>query len=76
MTTIPSIAPEPTEDHALEIDLTDPAALAELLDSRHARRFPEEHIVEWLRSSGGTLAERMMKAAAADLIEAKSVRSA
>jgi hypothetical protein len=56
----------------LDIDLTDPAALDELLDSRHARRFSEEHIVEWLRSSGGPLAERIMKKAAADLIEGRT----
>lgn len=54
---------EPT---VVELDLTD---LPELLESRHAQRFDEEHIVEWLRSSGGTLTERVMKAAAADLIE-------
>ena len=74
MSTIPTIAPETTED--LEIDLTDPEALHALLDSRHARRFPEEHIVEWLRESGGTLAERIMKAAAADLIERKGAPTA
>ena len=64
--------PVTVSDHDLGIDLTDPAALDELLESRHARRFPEAHIVEWLRTSGGTLAERIMKAAAADLIEGRS----
>lgn len=72
MSMSPTIVPEPTEDHDFEIDLRDPVALHDLLDSRHAHRFPEEHIVEWLRASGGTLAERIMKAAAADLIEHKS----
>lgn len=67
MPTIPTI-PASSEDD-LEIDLTDPTALDELLDARHASLFGEDHIVEWLRSSGGTLAERIMKQAAADLIE-------
>lgn len=61
--------PASTEGHDLEIDLTDPDALDELLESRHARLFGADHIVEWLRTSGGTLAERIMKQAAADLIE-------
>ena len=68
MPTIPTM-PASTEDHDLEIDLTDPAALDELLDARHASLFGQDHIVEWLRTSGGTLAERIMKQAAADLIE-------
>ena len=68
MPTIPSM-PLSTEDHDLEIDLTDPTALDELLDARHASLFGQDHVVEWLRSSGGTLAERIMKQAAADLIE-------
>lgn len=76
MPTTPTSAPESTEDHDVEIDLTDPVALHELLESRHARLFPEEHIVEWLRASGGTLAERIMKAAAADLIERKGASAA
>lgn len=67
MPTIPTI-PASSEDD-LEIDLTDPTALDELLDARHASLFGEDHIVDWLRSSGGTLAERIMKQAAADLIE-------
>jgi hypothetical protein len=70
MPTIPTI-PASSEDD-LEIDLTDPTALDELLDARHASLFGQEHIVEWLRSSGGTLAERIMKQAAADLIEQQS----
>ena len=76
MSRIPTVVPEPTEDHDLEIDLRDPAILDALLEARHARRFPEEHIVEWLRASGGTLAERIMKAAAADLIERKDAPAA
>lgn len=76
MPTTPTSVPESTEDHDVEIDLTDPVALHELLEARHARRFPEEHIVEWLRASGGTLAERIMKAAAADLIERKGAPAA
>lgn len=68
MPTIPSM-PLSTDKHDLEIDLTDLAALDELLDARHASLFGREHIVEWLRTSGGTLAERIMKQAAADLIE-------
>ncbi len=58
MPTTPTTTPStPVAD--LDIDLTDPVALDELLASRHARRFSEEHIVEWLRTSGGTLAERI-----------------
>ena len=71
MPTTPTMPETTDEVHDLEIDLTDPAALDELLDTRHARRFSEEHIVDWLRSSGGTLAERIMKKAAADLIEGR-----
>lgn len=56
----------PLDGPTVELDLTD---LDELLDARHARRFDEEHIVGWLRTSGGTLTERVMKSAAADLIE-------
>lgn len=71
MPTTPTTTPStPVAD--LDIDLTDPVALDELLASRHARRFSEEHIVEWLRTSGGTLAERIMKKAAADLIEGRT----
>ena len=68
MPTIPTM-PVSTEVDDVEIDLTDPTALDELLDARHARLFGQDHILEWLRSSGGTLAERIMKQAAADLIE-------
>lgn len=77
MTTTQTAKPEPTgvddlDVADLEIDLTDPVALEELLDSEHARRFSEEHIVEWLRTSGGTLTERIMKTMAADLIDGRS----
>lgn len=67
MSTIP-ITPEVTDAPAVEIDLT---RLDKLVDARHARRFSDDHIVEWLRTSGGTLAERIMKTAAADLIEGR-----
>ena len=53
----------------IEIDLTDREFLDALMTERHERRFSEEHIVEWLRSSGGTLADRLMKHLAADAIE-------
>lgn len=76
MPATPTIDPESDQDQDLDIDLTDPVALDELLESRYARRFPEEHIVEWLRTSGGTLAERIMKKAAADLIESRSESTA
>jgi hypothetical protein len=56
----------PIDEPVVEIDLT---KLDELLESRHARRFDEAHIVDWLRRSGGSLTERQMKSAAADLIE-------
>lgn len=72
MSTTPTTLPEATEVQELEIDLTDPVALDELLETRHARRFSDAHIVEWLRTSGGSLAERIMKKAAADLIEGRS----
>ncbi|HSP02486.1 MAG TPA: hypothetical protein VLR27_03240 [Acidimicrobiales bacterium] len=55
-----------TDEPIVEIDLTD---LDDLLERRHARRFDEASVVAWLRTSGGTLTERAMKAAAADLIE-------
>ncbi len=55
-----------TDEPIVELDLTD---LDDLLERRHARRFDEASVVAWLRSSGGTLTERAMKAAAADLIE-------
>ena len=66
MTMTTPIAPVSEE---LEIDLTDPEFLDALMTERHERRFSEEHIVEWLRSSGGTLADRLMKHLAADAIE-------
>ena len=56
----------PTDEPIVELDLTD---LDGILEDRHARRFDEEHILDWLRTSGGTLTERVMKSAAADLIE-------
>lgn len=65
MTATPT-TPAQTGDAVVDLNLSD---LDALLESRHALRFSEEHIVEWLRASGGTLAERIMKSAAADLIE-------
>lgn len=59
---------DPVTDEDVVVDLTH---LDELVDARHALRFSDEHIVEWLRTSGGTLAERIMKTAAADLIEGR-----
>lgn len=56
----------PIDEPVVEIDLTD---LDGLLERRHARRFDEAHVLEWLRCSGGSLTERQMKSAAADLIE-------
>lgn len=53
----------------VDIDLTDREFLDALMKERHERRFSEEHIVEWLRSSGGPLADRLMKHLAADAIE-------
>lgn len=66
LSTIPTPVPVTTDEPVAEIDLTD---LDAFVESRHARRFDEAHILEWLRTSGGTLAERIMKSAAADLIE-------
>src|SRR3546814_12002720 len=68
MPTTPTTMPS-TPVAAPDIDLTDPVALDELLASRHARRFSEEHIVDWLRSSGGTLAERITSNEAAEPLE-------
>ena len=56
-------------DGDVEIDLTDPEFLETLMRERHERRFSEEHLVEWLRASGGSLTERLMKHLAADAIE-------
>lgn len=56
----------PTDQPVVELDLTN---LPALLESRHERRFDEDHILDWLRTSGGTLTERVMKSAAADLLE-------
>jgi hypothetical protein len=58
----------PTDDDTV-LDITEPGALDSLLEERHARRFSEEHVVDWLRSSGGPLADRIMKQLAADAIE-------
>lgn len=63
-----------TDDVTVELDLTDHDFtdhdfLDALLDERHARRFDEPHLVEWLRSSGGSLTERLMKNLAADALE-------
>lgn len=63
----------PTDEPVLVLDLTE---LDDLLDDRHARRFDQAHIVAWLRTSGGTLTERVMKAAAADLLERRRTPSA
>lgn len=60
----------PLDEAIVELDLTN---LDELLESRRARRFDEDHIIDWLRSSGGSLTEREMKSAAADLIEQQRV---
>ena len=65
MTMTPTATPAAVTD-AVDIDLTD---LSVHLDRRHAMRFNEQHVVEWLRSSGGTLTEQIMKRAAADTIE-------
>ena len=48
----------------LVIDLTDS-------DEAYCDAYCAERIVAWLRSSGGSLGEREMKCAAADLIEAE-----
>ena len=56
----------PIDEQLVELDLTD---LPTLLESRRAQRFDQEHVLEWLRTSGGSLTEREMKSAAADLIE-------
>jgi hypothetical protein len=61
MPTTPSV-----DEPVVELDLTN---LDELLEARHAQRFGEANIVEWLRTSGGSLTERVMKSVAADLIE-------
>jgi len=51
------------------IDLTDPVFLDALMRERHARRFDQAHIVDWLRTSGGSLTDRLMKNLAADALE-------
>lgn len=55
-----------TDGSATTIDLTD---LASRVDERYASRFSEAHVLEWLRTSGGSLAEQIMKREAANLIE-------
>lgn len=62
----------PSTDHDT-IDLT---GLTARLDERYAERFSEDHVIEWLRTSGGTLADQIMKRAAADLIERYAARAA
>lgn len=54
------------------IDLTDPEFLHALMEERHARRFDEAHIVDWLRTSGGSLTDRLMKNLAADALEQRA----
>ncbi len=63
-----STTPTAAETAASEttIDLTD---LASRVDQRYAERFSEAHILDWLRTSGGSLAEQIMKREAAQLIE-------
>jgi hypothetical protein len=46
------------------IDLTGP-------DDAYVEAYCAERVVAWLRSSGGSLGERAMKCAAADLIESE-----
>ena len=62
----PTTVPEDVEGPITQIDLTD---LSAHLEHRHAERFSEEHVIDWLRTSGGPLAEQIMKRAAADAIE-------
>jgi hypothetical protein len=58
-----------SDDVIVEIDLTDPEFLDALLEERHTRRFDEPHLIDWLRSSGGSLTDRLMKNLAADALE-------
>lgn len=48
------------------IDLTD------CIPQHDEERYTPERVVAWLRSSGGTLGERAIKCAAADLIESST----
>lgn len=64
MTTTPTASE--TDSSGTTIDLTD---LSSRVDERYAQRFTEAHILEWLRTSGGSLAEQIMKREAAQLIE-------
>jgi len=68
------MTPNPTEvDPDVDlIDLTDPAFLAALMDERHARRFDDDHLIAWLRTSGGSLTDRLMKNLAADALERRA----
>lgn len=63
MTTTPTAE---TDGSATTIDLTD---LGSRVDERYAERFSEAHVLEWLRTSGGSLAEQIMKREAAHIIE-------
>ena len=58
-----------TDETTVDIDLTDPEFLGALLEERHARRFDEAHLIAWLRTSGGSLTDRLMKNLAADALE-------
>jgi hypothetical protein len=40
-------------------------------DEYRAIAYSPERVIQWLRSSGGSLGERRMKAAAAELLEAQ-----
>lgn len=62
----PTAVPDDVVRPTAEIDLTD---LSAHLEHRHAERFSEDHVIDWLRTSGGPLAEQIMKRAAADAIE-------
>ncbi len=48
------------------IDLTD------CIPQHDAERYTPERVIAWLRNSGGTLGERAIKCAAADLIESSA----
>ena len=57
-----------TVPHEVVIDLTGP-------DDAYVEAYQPERVVAWLRSSGGSLGERAMKCAAADLIESELLAS-
>lgn len=46
--------------------------LRECIPQNDAEAYTPERIVAWLRSSGGTLGERAIKCAAAEMIEASA----